>query len=153
MLTQPSSYGPPTSSFYKQENTAQKMVQEYQKARNTGLPDLRTARSDLYRPVFLTTDNFQILKFPCLPWASCSLPHSSLFSFISFFFYPYPQADPTPSAAYPVCPKHEWGCTGLIPSGQGTGKAKCLPSPQAPAGKEGQAPQNRKAEALGGDQG
>lgn len=127
------------------------MAQEYHKARNPAVHNLRIARLELYGLVLLTTGHLSNSEVPiCTCWVSCRLPPASLpapFSAISLFLS-------IPSAYLPHCPpwctNREWGCTGLTLSGQGTGKAKCLPSPQAPAGKEGQAPQNRKAGALGG---
>lgn len=101
---------------------------------------------------FWQLGNFQILKIPCLCWVHCCTTPSPLSfllsaSSLSFTFNTLRQSPPT---VRPGVLTMHGGCKELIPSGQGTGKAKCLPSPQAPAGKEGQAPQNRKAGALGG---
>lgn len=115
------------------------------------MPSLKTAGLDLYRLVFLTTGQLSNSEDPMLmlgqplpasPPLLCVLSVSSL----SFLFDTFSLSPPTPPPPSTV----HGGGKGLIPSGQGTGKAKCLPSPQAPAGKEGQAPQNRKAGALGG---
>lgn len=113
---------------------------------------LRITRLELSTLARLTTgrlSHYEVLVFVLgqLLLASPSLSYLLLSALSLSFSFSTPSLSPH---CPPWCASCEWGSTGLIPSGKGTGKAKCLPSPQSPAGKEGQAPQNRKAGALGG---